>query len=1130
MHIGLDQSRLSQLLRSVAALALLISCFAGQVEASGGRSEFPNSIAPLLPHIARTLRAFPPHRLSQTVEFQIPLRMRNFAHLQSRIERGEIVPRAELERDYFPTAADYDTVLRWAAGEGMTVTRTDPSRLSVFIRGTLEQIQRSLQVEMAEVTVDGRDYPAARTHPSLPDSIAPAVIGINGLQPFLKAVKHQAVKQSATNPNAPPYLVSEMLSAYNAAGLGVTGSGQKIAILIDTLANSSDLTGFWNANGIPQSLSNVETINVNNLTLTAPAGEETMDEEWTSGIAPAAKIRVYAAGSLSFGYLDVALQRLISDLPTQPQLHQLSISLGLGETYLMSNGSSSQMTTDSQYFATLAASGVSVFVSSGDGGSNPTNTGVAGGTSPTVEYYSSDPNVTGVGGTTITLDGSGNIVSETAWVGSGGGISQFFARPSWQVGSTVPSGTKRLVPDVALDANPSSGAYVYLNGGVWQYGGTSLGAPVWAGFCALINEARSRASLGPMGNLNPRIYPLSTANFRDITSGSNGVYTAGTGYDMVTGLGSPRMGQLIQSLLAPTLSTFSPALGPALTTVTLTGLNFAGVSSVAFNGVPASFSVDSESQITATLPFGAGTGPITVTTANGVAVSASHFTVIALPPPSVLRYSPTSGPVGATVTVTGSNMTSISSVTFNGIAASFTSGSSTQIIATVPAGATSGPIVVSNPSGGGAGAGSFYVTAGSGTATLYSTGFETSEGYVSGALAGQKGWVAVGSGGNGFASNIFSGQASAGYIGSTAPTSGTVTYLRKPLNRTPAVAEVTTFSTLMEIVTPRRSSGRDLFRWIVRNSAGAALFSLDFNNSTKTVGYWLDDNTTHANEAGITFASGSPYTLTVTIDWSHNFWSATLSGYTLATAQPITNTGATLDLGDIDPYWGVLGSSAGTNYLAFDNYTVTTAIPNYAVTVSATSPLSGTVSGAGTYQSGSTITVIATPSAGYGFANWTEGGVSVSGTAAYAFPVAANRNLVAQFSQLSFAYWVGTYFTSGELADAGVSGPLADPDRDGVPNLLEYAFGTNPKTPNRSGLPRVAVENGYLTITYSVNPNAPDVTFVVEVSGDLVTWNSGPAWTSTPTPVPGTNDYKASDLTPVTPGVRHFIRVRVVAP
>jgi kumamolisin len=629
----------------VISLLCLGVIIAPAAELRKERKVFTNSVRPMKPSVAATARALPPEHLANTLEVEVPLQMRNYPKLLERLGRGERVSQAEMERDHLPTAADYAAVVKWLKAEGFAITQENGRRLGVFARGTVAQIQQSFQVSMVDVTVDGQAYSAAATNPSLPANIAQPVLGVNGLQPYLKARKFSTRRKSATNAveplrntaNAPPYLVKEILGAYNATNLGVTGAGQKIGILIDTVPNDSDLTAFWSHNNISQSLSNIEKVNVTGATLPSPQGEETLDVQWSSGVAPGAKIRIYATATLSFTNIDKALQRIIDDLPSQPQLRVLSISLGLGETYL---SGSSEMQTESQYFATLAAAGVTVLVSSGDEGSNPDTSNDGNATGPLqVEYEASDPSVTGVGGTSLTLNSTtGAVVSETAWSGSGGGTSSYFSRPAWQVGTGVPSGTKRLVPDVSLVASNTTYAYFYFQGKADGIAGTSWSAPTWAGFCALINQARTNASMGSLGLLNPTIYPLlGTTNFRDITSGSNGSYSAGTGYDRVTGIGVPNVSVLLGTLTGtgsgtPSITSFNPTSGPAGTSVTILGTNLGGASAVTFNGTSATFTNNSSTQISATVPAGATTGTISVVTSAGTATSSSNFTVTSAAP------------------------------------------------------------------------------------------------------------------------------------------------------------------------------------------------------------------------------------------------------------------------------------------------------------------------------------------------------------------------------------------------------------------------------------------------------------------------------------------------------------------
>ena len=254
---------------------------------------------------------------------------------------------------------------------------------------------------------------------------------------------------------------------------------------------------------------------------------------------------MYASGSLSFVDLDRALDRILEDLPNQPTMRQLSISLGLGETFM----SPDEVDAQHHKFLRLAAVGVNVFVSSGDAGSNPDGSGHGSGGPLQAEYESSDPCVVGVGGTSLRLTPSGQVAAEVAWPGSGGGKSIFFPRPKWQKGRGVPHGSKRLVPDVSITADPDFGAFVWLHGKRQTIGGTSWSAPVWAGICALLNEARQKANKPPLPFLNSLLYPLNgSACFREITQGTNGHYEAGPGYDEVTGVGVPNVQALIREL------------------------------------------------------------------------------------------------------------------------------------------------------------------------------------------------------------------------------------------------------------------------------------------------------------------------------------------------------------------------------------------------------------------------------------------------------------------------------------------------------------------------------------------------------------------------------------------------------
>jgi kumamolisin len=507
-----------------------------------------------------------------TLHFSLEIPKEAQAELEAKISNGEVIPPHELQERYGPNTADVDALASWLEREGFQITQISSDRTSVYAKATVTQIKKSLAVTMVRVTKGGFTYTAARDAPSLPAGVGKSVHAIIGLQPFRqfhKSCKKRlprcgnraqlAIKQgesAAPSPNvqnSPPYLVKEVLKAYNADGLPVTGAGQTIAILIDTVPDDADLKTFWKRNELPVTLTQIEKINVKGGQLPAPEGEETLDVAWASGIAPGAKVRVYATGSLAFVDLDLALDRILADLPNEPGLRQLSISLGLGETYM--GGPQGEVATQHQKFLRLAAAGVNVFVSSGDAGSNPDDTGHSSTGPLQAEYESSDPYVIGVGGTSLVLAVNGDIARETGWAGSGGGISIFFGRPAWQTGNGVPPGDKRLAPDVSLAADPDEGAFLVLHGQAQQIGGTSWSAPVWAGFCALLNEGRAKAQKPFLPFLNPLIYPLiGTPCFRDISAGSNGAFNAGTGYDLVTGVGVPNLKELLRALAPSAVS------------------------------------------------------------------------------------------------------------------------------------------------------------------------------------------------------------------------------------------------------------------------------------------------------------------------------------------------------------------------------------------------------------------------------------------------------------------------------------------------------------------------------------------------------------------------------------------------
>jgi kumamolisin len=500
--------------------------------------------------------AQPKHR-KETMQLHFSLAIPETAlrELEARVERGEVVKMDEQRAKYSADPSLTRSLVDWLTKEGFQIAHQTDDATSVYATATASQVEASLGVHMVRVTSRGQTYTAASDVPSLPADVGANVIHIGGLQPFVQAHKHfrvnsqrlMAFDSQDSASNVPPYKVASILSAYNADELGLTGEGQEIGILIDTVPLPADLNEFWQLNNIPPDMGRIEEVRVNGDNLPPQEGEESLDTEWSSGVAPGAKIVIYATGTLQLPDIDRALDKIISDVATRPGLRQVSISLGLGETYVRQIPG--EIMTQHQKYLRLAAAGVNIFVSSGDAGSNPDQSGHASDGPLQPEYAASDPCVVGVGGTSLMLSTNGTVSSEAGWAGSGGGKSAVFSRPAWQAGLGVDGSLQRSVPDVSLAADPSEGALLVLNGRTMQIGGTSWSAPVWAAFCALINEARERNGKPPLGFLNPLLYPLLGTNcFRDIVVGSNGHWNAGTGYDLVTGIGVPDMKQLVAKL------------------------------------------------------------------------------------------------------------------------------------------------------------------------------------------------------------------------------------------------------------------------------------------------------------------------------------------------------------------------------------------------------------------------------------------------------------------------------------------------------------------------------------------------------------------------------------------------------
>lgn len=500
---------------------------------------------------------------------------------------------------------------------------------------------------------------------------------------------------------ASPYAVSGITptaikAAYN---LPATG-GQGTIAIIDAYDNpyvASDLNVFCTQFGLPAA-----TIEVHKMTSTVRGNtnwglEIALDVQWAHAIAPNAKILLVEARSNS-----------ISDL-----LSAVNYAKGRSDVVAVSmSWGSNEFSSESSYDSYFTSSyGAAFYASSGDDG--------AGTSWPSVSSR-----VISVGGTTLSF-ANGAVTSETAWSGSGGGVSTYISKPTYQSGLSY---SKRATPDVSYNADPNSGFAVYDSYGYgWVVvGGTSAGAPQWAAIHSLsltataTNIYNTYSQAGRYG-----------ADFRDITSGSNG-YSAGTGYDLATGVGSP----LTTDFSGPVTTDFAVSTSPtsvttnagkqAATTVNVTPINgftnTVALSVSAPNGWTATLASppitgSGQTGLTITPPTGtqAGTYTVTVTgqSTNNLDAPLTHtatVTVTVAAPNYSLTANPSSltvrqGRTGtSTVTVNGINgysdavtlsaRSSASRVTFSFSANPVSAGNSAVLTVNVPSTATRGTYTV----------------------------------------------------------------------------------------------------------------------------------------------------------------------------------------------------------------------------------------------------------------------------------------------------------------------------------------------------------------------------------------------------------------------------------------------------
>ncbi|WP_393970923.1 hypothetical protein OXIME_001167 [Oxyplasma meridianum] len=343
------------------------------------------------------------------------------------------------------------------------------------------------------------------------------------------------------------YVPQQIASAYDfnwAYHHNIKGNGTTIGI-VDAYGDPNieyDLGAFDNSTGLPSA--DLKVIYVSGKSSQSSfnnswAIETATDVEWAHAMAPYAKIVLLLADSSSFS----AMQRAVEYAVNNKISDTLSFSWGSPE----SGVANSTLSSFNLVLQAATDEGISIFAASGDNGAYDNTNKL------TVNFPASSPYVTSVGGTSLYYNNG--VFSQLAWggnlsgksYGSGGGYSSYFSKPYWQMAPSLnDSITQRGVPDVSLDADNNTGVVIISEGKAYKVGGTSIATPMWAAIGSLIDQYNGRK----MGLLNPMFYQISRTDyygkaFTQITSGGNGYYSAHSGWNPVTGLGTPNVSELL---------------------------------------------------------------------------------------------------------------------------------------------------------------------------------------------------------------------------------------------------------------------------------------------------------------------------------------------------------------------------------------------------------------------------------------------------------------------------------------------------------------------------------------------------------------------------------------------------------
>jgi subtilase family serine protease len=508
-------------------------------------------------------------------------------------------------------SSDTEQIKNWLAGEGFRIDGIARSHMQMSFSGTVARIESVFRTEIDSFDVNGEKHFANATELSIPAALADVILGVRNLDDFHPKPRNTGVRKVSASPDYTSsisgnhYLAPEdFATIYDVTalyGAGFDGTGEKIAVVGDSDITMSNIETFRSLSGLPAN-DPTKVLVPNSGTATVPSTDEQieayLDLEWSGAIAKNASIvYVYVGNNANYSVWDALQYAIDNNVAPVISTSFGYCEAGLGQTNVMTIQSWAQQ-ANSQGQTISSAAGDSGAADCDGSQVQSATQGLA------VDVPAAIPEVTGVGGSEFTGDASststttywngtndsvyGSVLSyipEEVWndtsesianrgglAAGGGGASIYFAKPNWQTGIGVPNDGHRDVPDVSLNASPFHDSYLICDGTdstgnqgcsngfrdsqnyLDTVGGTSVGAPTFAGVLALINQATGSKGLG---NVNSTLYSLAGSaprSFHDITTGDNKVpcvqgstdcasggtigYSAGTGYDQASGLGS----------------------------------------------------------------------------------------------------------------------------------------------------------------------------------------------------------------------------------------------------------------------------------------------------------------------------------------------------------------------------------------------------------------------------------------------------------------------------------------------------------------------------------------------------------------------------------------------------------------